>query len=196
MCSSDLDPGFKLACGRLPDSGADLCSQPTVSRWENAPDRREVAAMLVPVSIRSFLPSSAPQRPGRGSYPTAAWSADRRQTDEPGGLAATTVASFCGSGRGVDGWLRRHGGLGRRCVIYLGCGADLQTVIRHATEVGAISTATFSVQLASAVACLISATCLALIAPPRVERTLSAAVSLASVASSTKNHLAAATRAK
>ena len=31
------DPGFKLACGRLPDSGHDLCSQPTVSRWENAP---------------------------------------------------------------------------------------------------------------------------------------------------------------
>src|SRR4051812_16972219 len=30
------DPGFKLACGRLPDSGSDLCSQPTVSRWENA----------------------------------------------------------------------------------------------------------------------------------------------------------------
>ena len=27
------DPGFKLACGRLPDSGADLCSQPTMSRW-------------------------------------------------------------------------------------------------------------------------------------------------------------------
>ena len=27
------DPGFKLACGRLPDSGRDLCSQPTVSRW-------------------------------------------------------------------------------------------------------------------------------------------------------------------
>jgi hypothetical protein len=36
------DPGFKLACGRLPDSGADLCSQPTVSRWENAPTLREV----------------------------------------------------------------------------------------------------------------------------------------------------------
>ena len=26
------DPGFKLACGRLPDTGRDLCSQPTVSR--------------------------------------------------------------------------------------------------------------------------------------------------------------------
>src|ERR1700712_4435982 len=38
------DPGFKLACGRLPDTGTDLCSQPTVSRWENAPDRHEVAA--------------------------------------------------------------------------------------------------------------------------------------------------------
>jgi hypothetical protein len=39
------DPAFKLACGRLPDSGTDLCSQPTISRWENAPTRREVAAM-------------------------------------------------------------------------------------------------------------------------------------------------------
>ena len=39
------DPGFKLACGRLPDSGDDLCSQPTVSRWENAPSVREVVRM-------------------------------------------------------------------------------------------------------------------------------------------------------
>ena len=39
------DPGFKLACGRLPDSGADLCSQPTVSRWENAPSLREVVKL-------------------------------------------------------------------------------------------------------------------------------------------------------
>jgi hypothetical protein len=39
------DPGFKLACGRLPDSGAELCSQPTVSRWENAPPLREVVRM-------------------------------------------------------------------------------------------------------------------------------------------------------
>lgn len=39
------DPAFKLACGRLPDSGADLCSQPTMSRWENAPTLREVIRM-------------------------------------------------------------------------------------------------------------------------------------------------------
>jgi hypothetical protein len=31
------DPAFKLACGRLPESGDDLHSQPTMSRWENAP---------------------------------------------------------------------------------------------------------------------------------------------------------------
>ena len=39
------DPGFKLACGRLPDSGVELCSQPTISRWENAPTLREVIRM-------------------------------------------------------------------------------------------------------------------------------------------------------
>jgi|SRR5579859_127867 len=39
------DPGFKLACGRLPDSGDDLCPQPTMSRWENAPSLREVVRM-------------------------------------------------------------------------------------------------------------------------------------------------------
>jgi hypothetical protein len=31
------DPGFKLACGRLPDSGDDLCSQPTMSRAGRMP---------------------------------------------------------------------------------------------------------------------------------------------------------------
>jgi hypothetical protein len=31
------DPAFKLACGRLPDSGRDLCSQPTLSRLDNGP---------------------------------------------------------------------------------------------------------------------------------------------------------------
>jgi hypothetical protein len=35
------DPAFKLACGRLPDSGADLASQPTLSRLENTPTLRD-----------------------------------------------------------------------------------------------------------------------------------------------------------
>ncbi len=45
--ADDLDhlrchTAFKLACGRLPDSGGDLCSQPTVSRLVNAPRLRDV----------------------------------------------------------------------------------------------------------------------------------------------------------
>jgi len=36
------DPAFKLACGRWPDSGHDLCSQSTISRLENAPRFRDV----------------------------------------------------------------------------------------------------------------------------------------------------------
>ena len=40
------DPAFKLACDRLPDSGRDFCSQPTVSRWENAPSLRELIRLM------------------------------------------------------------------------------------------------------------------------------------------------------
>jgi hypothetical protein len=40
------DPALKLACGRLPDSGDDLCSQPTVSRTENTPSLREVIKLM------------------------------------------------------------------------------------------------------------------------------------------------------
>jgi hypothetical protein len=51
------DPAFKLACGRLPDTGKDLCSQPTVSRWENAPTLRELIRLtyaLVDIWCRSY----------------------------------------------------------------------------------------------------------------------------------------------
>ncbi len=44
------DPIFKMAVGRLPESGEALCSQPTMSRLENAPSRmtlcRTMAAMV------------------------------------------------------------------------------------------------------------------------------------------------------
>jgi hypothetical protein len=44
------DPAFKLAVGRLPETGADLCSQPTISRLENLPGttalKRMMAAMI------------------------------------------------------------------------------------------------------------------------------------------------------
>jgi hypothetical protein len=39
------DPALKLACGRLPDTGDDLCSQPTMSRLENSVTKRELIRM-------------------------------------------------------------------------------------------------------------------------------------------------------
>ena len=56
------DPGFKLACGRLPDSGRDLCSQPTVSRWENAPTLREVVRLTY--AMVDLYCTSYPKPPG------------------------------------------------------------------------------------------------------------------------------------
>lgn len=40
------DPGFKLAAGKLPDAAVGLVSQPTMSRWENAPTTRELVRMM------------------------------------------------------------------------------------------------------------------------------------------------------
>jgi len=44
------DPAFKMAVGRLPESGGELCSQPTMSRLENLPGpmalKRMMAAMV------------------------------------------------------------------------------------------------------------------------------------------------------
>ena len=50
------DPLLKLVCGRLPDSGPDLASQPTLSRLENAIDRRtaeRLAGALVDLYIQA-----------------------------------------------------------------------------------------------------------------------------------------------
>jgi len=57
------DPAFKLACGRLPESGDDLASQPTISRWENAPDLRTLLRLGTDVTSRlgwsRYSPSSS-----------------------------------------------------------------------------------------------------------------------------------------
>lgn len=52
-----FDPAFKLACGRLPDSGLNLASQPTCSRLENLPDLRTVICLsrvLVDLWLSSY----------------------------------------------------------------------------------------------------------------------------------------------
>ncbi len=60
------DPAIKLACGRSPLGGADLASQPTLSRFENRVSGREVVAMnrtLEDVAVRDF--AQRYPRPGR-----------------------------------------------------------------------------------------------------------------------------------
>lgn len=41
------DPVFKMAAGRSPEDGDPLCSQPTLSRLENAPSRTELGRMML-----------------------------------------------------------------------------------------------------------------------------------------------------
>jgi hypothetical protein len=52
-----FDPAFKLACGRLAETGDDLMSQPTLSRLENAPSWRALGRMglsLIDLFCASF----------------------------------------------------------------------------------------------------------------------------------------------
>jgi hypothetical protein len=68
------DPALKIACGRAPDSGADLMSQPTLSRLENTPDWRALARIginLIDLYCRSF------------ARPPAAIVLDIDDTDDP-----------------------------------------------------------------------------------------------------------------
>jgi hypothetical protein len=49
------DPLLKLACGRLPETGGDLASQPTLSRLENAPDTRACYQMAQEALLESCI---------------------------------------------------------------------------------------------------------------------------------------------
>ena len=58
------DPAFKMAVGRLPESGADLCSRPTISRLENLPGRTALIRMMAAM-VALFCDSfAAPPRGG------------------------------------------------------------------------------------------------------------------------------------
>jgi hypothetical protein len=59
------DPLLKLVCGRLPETGTDLASQPTISRLENALTTRScyrIAQALVELYIRQRAKDGAPSR--------------------------------------------------------------------------------------------------------------------------------------
>jgi DDE family transposase len=57
------DPAFKMAVGRLPESGAELCSQPTMCRLENLPTTTALKRMVMAM-VELFCDSFAevPQR--------------------------------------------------------------------------------------------------------------------------------------
>ena len=58
-----IDPAFKMAVGRLPENGEDLCSQPTMCRLENLPGTvalKRMMAAMVELFCDSF--TEVPQR--------------------------------------------------------------------------------------------------------------------------------------
>jgi hypothetical protein len=58
------DPAFKMAVGRLPERGANLCAQPTMCRLENLPGPIALKLMMAAM-VALFCDSyaSAPRRP-------------------------------------------------------------------------------------------------------------------------------------
>ena len=78
------DPAFKMAVGRLPESGEDLCSQPTISRLENLPGAIALKRMMgslheSALSVRHLGRSMNGLRAGMSAPPlmAAAWVAAR-----------------------------------------------------------------------------------------------------------------------
>ena len=63
---------FKLADAWVPESGRDLCSQPTMSRLENAPSLSEVGSLTGLWSTSSVAPSRSRRRRSRSTSTTPA----------------------------------------------------------------------------------------------------------------------------
>ena len=59
------DPVFKLAVGHLPESGAELCSQPTMSRLENLPAATALKRMMAATVELDRLHRSSLRQPTR-----------------------------------------------------------------------------------------------------------------------------------
>ena len=87
------DPLLELACGRLPTSGRELASQPTLSRLENAADRHAVEALA------AALAGLYVRERGRGGRPRRIL-LDLDGTDDP--------AHGQQEGVGYHGYYRRH----------------------------------------------------------------------------------------
>ena len=112
------DPLLKLVCGRLPVSGADLASQPTFSRLENAVDRRAIEA-LAEALVTVYLRERGQPGPAHPRAPRPRW--DRRPRPRPAGggrlpwlLSPAYVPSLAGLRRGYRPDHHRHPAPGQR----------------------------------------------------------------------------------
>ncbi len=134
-----FDPAFKLACGRLLDTGRDLCSQPTLSRLENAPRLRDVIRLsytlvdawmdsyarepaAVTLDIDDTCDSSTATSSSRCSMRIMTSAASFRSTSTTR-IAAGRWPSSCGPARRrvasryvaiCDGWFGASAHVGRR----------------------------------------------------------------------------------
>ena len=90
------DPAFKVALGRLPGSGADLCSQPTMSRLENLPTPTALSGLWCLWSSCSAT-ASARCRAGLCSILTIRRTAPMAASNLPSFTPTITAAAFCRS---------------------------------------------------------------------------------------------------
>ena len=72
------DPAFKMAVGRVPESGADLCSQPTMCRLENLPTVTALKRMMAAM-VELFCDSFERCRTGSCSISTIPWTGHGNQ---------------------------------------------------------------------------------------------------------------------
>ncbi len=89
------DPLFKVACGEAPESGADLASQPTICRLENAASRRSchhIAEILF-----ELYPSLSGRRTAspRGCFWTSTQPLTPPTAIRRGAITTATTASTC-----------------------------------------------------------------------------------------------------
>ena len=134
-----LDPAFKLACGRLPDTGVDLCSQPTVSRWENAPSLRDLVRLMgVMVDLYCASYSAPPiavtldPRLRGGRLSTTPSMSSTATSSFRSSMRITMSAAFCRS----TSMTRRPPGRSRSC-----CGPARRPRARRCAAISAASSA-------------------------------------------------------
>ena len=90
------DPAFKLACGRLPDTGADLCSQPTMSRLENAPSLKDLIRLTYAL-VDNGWPPMRRRRPRSRSTSTTPATWCTAISSSRCSMRIMTSAAFCRS---------------------------------------------------------------------------------------------------